>query len=294
MSIDHSDVEVALSAAAAGAAAVRRRYGTDLAQLAKSPTDFATEADLAAEEAIHRVIAAARPSDGFQGEETGTTAGRSDRRWLVDPLCGTLNFAAATPLATVNVALDTPFGVTAAVSADPIAEEFFWTDGSGAWVRHGDADRPLEPFPRSLIVDVNCDGKRDASFVGAQLIAEYDKFVRTLLTGHHVGLLSGVAMEGLLNACARKIRGAFAVPQGYHFLNVDRSALQQGTANASRARQVMGEVPEDVINGAHQAPLAPHKVRFPEEAAKHLRLKPVDTTPRADSATPGNDDVGSM
>jgi fructose-1,6-bisphosphatase/inositol monophosphatase family enzyme len=172
MSIDHSDVEVALSAAAAGAAAVRRRYGTDLAQLAKSPTDFATEADLAAEEAIHRVIAAARPSDGFEGEETGTTAGRSDRRWLVDPLCGTLNFAAATPLAAVNVALDTPFGVTAAVSADPIAEEFFWTDGSGAWVRHGDADRPLEPSPRSLIVDVNCDGKRDASFVGAQLIAE--------------------------------------------------------------------------------------------------------------------------
>lgn len=172
MSIDHSDVEVALSAAAAGAAAVRRRYGTDLAQLAKSPTDFATEADLAAEEAIHRVIAAARPSDGFQGEETGTTAGRSDRRWLVDPLCGTLNFAAATPLAAVNVALDTPFGVTAAVSADPIAEEFFWTDGSGAWVRHGDADRPLEPSPRSLIVDVKCDGKRDASFVGAQLIAE--------------------------------------------------------------------------------------------------------------------------
>lgn len=132
------------------------------------------------------------------------------------------------------------------------------------------------------------------AYRGAQLIAEYDKFVRTLLTGHHVGLLSGVAMEGLLNACARKIRGAFAVPQGYHFLNVDRSALQQGTANASRARQVMGEVPEDVMNGAHQAPLAPRKVRFPEEAAKHLRLKPVDATPRADSATPGNDDVGSM
>ncbi len=132
------------------------------------------------------------------------------------------------------------------------------------------------------------------AYRGAQLIAEYDKFVRTLLTGHHVGLLSGVAMEGLLNACARKIRGAFAVPQGYHFLNVDRSALQQGTANASRARQVMGEVPEDVMNGAHQAPLAPRKVRFPEEAAKHLRLKPGDSTPRADSATPGNDLVGSM
>jgi fructose-1,6-bisphosphatase/inositol monophosphatase family enzyme len=172
MPSDHTDAEVALAAAVAGAAAVRCRYGTDLAPLAKSPTDFVTEADLAAEEEIHRVISAARPSDGFVGEETGTTGGHSGRRWLVDPLCGTLNFAAATPLAAVNVALDTPVGVTAAVSADPIAEEFFWTDGSGAWVRHGDTDRLLEPSPRSLIVDVNCDGKRDALFVGAQLIAD--------------------------------------------------------------------------------------------------------------------------
>jgi fructose-1,6-bisphosphatase/inositol monophosphatase family enzyme len=168
----HPDAEIALAAAAAGAAVVRSRYGKDLSQLAKSPTDFATETDLAAEEAIRHVISAARPRDGFEGEETGTSVGDSDRRWLVDPLCGTLNFAAATPLAAVNVALETPAGVTAAVSADPIAEEFFWTDGSGAWVRRGDADRPLQPSPRSLIVDVNCDGKRDATFLGAQLIAD--------------------------------------------------------------------------------------------------------------------------
>lgn len=172
MTQDPTDVEVALAAAAAGADAVRSRYGADIAQLAKSPTDFATEADLAAEDAIHRVIAAARPHDGFEGEETGTSAGSSDRRWLVDPLCGTLNFAAATPLAALNVALETPSGVTAAVSADPISDEFFWTDGLGAWVRHGDTDRPLQPSPRSLIVDVNCDGKGGAAFVGAQLIAD--------------------------------------------------------------------------------------------------------------------------
>lgn len=172
MTREHTDVEVALAAAAAGAAAVRSRYGAALDQLTKSPTDFATEADLAAEDAIHRVISAARPNDGFEGEETGTSAGSSDRRWLVDPLCGTLNFAAATPLSAVNVALETPSGVAAAVSADPIAEEFFWTDGLGAWLRRGGIDRPLAPSPRSLIVDVNCDGQRDASFVGAQLIAD--------------------------------------------------------------------------------------------------------------------------
>lgn len=127
---------------------------------------------------------------------------------------------------------------------------------------------------------------------GAQLIAEYDTFVRTLLTAHHVGLLSGAAMEGLLNACARKIRGVFAIPQGYHFLGVDRVSLKQGTANASRARQVMGEVPEDVLDGSHCALLAPRKVRFPEEAGKYICLKPVDSTPKADVAASVNDDIG--
>lgn len=130
------------------------------------------------------------------------------------------------------------------------------------------------------------------AYRGAQLIAEYDRFVRTLLTAHHVGLLTAATMEGMLNTCARKIRGAFAVPQGYHFLNVDHAALQQGTANASRARQLMGEVPEDVLNGVHHAPLAPRKVRFPEDAGKHIHLKPVDSTPKADVVGSVNDDVG--
>lgn len=131
------------------------------------------------------------------------------------------------------------------------------------------------------------------AYRGAQLIAEYDRFVRTLLTAHHVGLLTGAAMEGLLNTCTRKIRGAFAVPQGYHFLNVDRATLQQGTANATRARQTMGEVPDNVMNGTHQAPLAPRKVRFPEEVAQHIRLKPIDPVPRAATAASVNHDVGS-
>ncbi len=129
------------------------------------------------------------------------------------------------------------------------------------------------------------------AYRGAQMIAEYDTFVRTLLTAHHVGLLSGSSTQGLLNTCARKIRGAFAVPQGYHFLGVDRESLKQGTAKASRARQIMGEVPEDVLSGAHHAPLTPRKIRFPEEAAKHIRLKPVDSVAKADIAESVNDDI---
>ena len=129
------------------------------------------------------------------------------------------------------------------------------------------------------------------AYRGARLIAEYDRLVRTLLTAHHVGILGNTSMEGLLNTCARKIRGTFTVPQGYHFLGVDRAAIQQGTANASRARQLMGEVPVDVLNGTHQATLTPRKVRFPDEVAKYIRLKPVDTTVRVAASVSLNDDV---
>ncbi len=42
-----TDIDVALAAAAGGAAAAKQRYGADLTYLPKSATDFRTEADLA-------------------------------------------------------------------------------------------------------------------------------------------------------------------------------------------------------------------------------------------------------
>nr|WP_206444538.1 inositol monophosphatase family protein [Nocardioides sp. KC13] len=170
------DHAVALAAASAGAAVVRKMYGTDLSHFDKSATsqeakDSATEADIASEKAIRETITTYRPEDAFEGEETGRS-GDSERRWLVDPLCGTLNYAAQTPLAAVNVALVTPDGVQAAVSADPISEEIFWTDGTGAWVRKGGGDTALSPTPRTRLVDIQCDGMLDRPFVGGQLVAD--------------------------------------------------------------------------------------------------------------------------
>ncbi|GIF64442.1 phosphatase [Asanoa ishikariensis] len=153
-----SDAEVAVAAAEAGAAVVRRYYGGPVEHHAKSHRDFATTADLEAERAILAVIRAHRPDDGFLGEEGGHSGPDGDRLWLVDPLCGTLNFAVTTPLVAVNVALRTAAAeVTAAASADPLAGELFWTDGTGAWLRRNGLDSPLRPSGESLLVDVNLD-----------------------------------------------------------------------------------------------------------------------------------------
>lgn len=152
------DAEVAVEAAEAGAEVVRRHYGRPIARFAKSPTDFATQADLDAEQAITEVLRRSRPGDAILGEEGGHSGPTgTDRTWLVDPLCGTLNFAVQTPLVAVNVALRDEGVVTAAASADPVAREVFWSDGSGAWLRAGDVDIPLAPTAGSALVDVNLD-----------------------------------------------------------------------------------------------------------------------------------------
>jgi len=149
---------VAVAAAIAGAAVVRARFGTALQRIEKAPLDFATDADVAAERAILDVLRAARPGDGYQGEELGESgAGRSGRRWLIDPLCGTANFAVTTPLTAVNVALCAGDRVLAAASADPLAGEVFWADAAAAWLRRGSADQPLTPAAESRLVEVNLD-----------------------------------------------------------------------------------------------------------------------------------------
>src|SRR5262245_18157056 len=117
-----TDGNLAVAAAAAGAAVVRARYGAPLERYVKTGHDFATAADLEAEQAILEVIRAALPDDAFLAEEGGLT-GSGERTWLVDPLCGTLNFAARTPLVAVNVALRTPAGTIAAAVIDPFADE---------------------------------------------------------------------------------------------------------------------------------------------------------------------------
>ncbi|WP_327686965.1 inositol monophosphatase family protein [Streptomyces sp. NBC_00467] len=148
------DAEVATAAARAGAEVVLARYGQRLSRIDKGAGDFATDADVAAEEAILAVIRAARPEDAVHGEEGGRRGPvDAGRQWLVDPLCGTLNYAVGNMLVAVNVALrDGPAAV-----ADPFSGEVFFTDGTTAWVRRDGVDELLTPTAATGLVDVNLD-----------------------------------------------------------------------------------------------------------------------------------------
>lgn len=84
-------------------------------------TDLVSEADMAAEAAIRTVLAEERPDDAVMGEEGDDTPGTTGRRWIVDPLDGTINYLYGLGAWCVSVACEGLAGVV----FDPLADELF-------------------------------------------------------------------------------------------------------------------------------------------------------------------------
>jgi len=84
-----------------------------------------TEMDARVEELIVGRLAAAFPDDAVLAEERGASAGRSGRRWIIDPLDGTTNYAHGFPAFGVSIALQSAARVELGVIYDPNLDELF-------------------------------------------------------------------------------------------------------------------------------------------------------------------------
>jgi len=121
-----SDLEVAVHAARAAASIHRSERGTDLAVRSKSNAiDLVTRVDTASEAAIRAVILEVFPEDTILGEEEGQHQGSSQRRWIVDPLDGTLNYAHGFPWYCVSIALEVAGQIELGVVLDSVHDELF-------------------------------------------------------------------------------------------------------------------------------------------------------------------------
>ena len=126
---------IALTAARAGAAAIRLVIGTgQLGTRFKSGGhDMVTAADKASERAVIDAIRTARPADSILGEEGGAHQGTTDVRWLVDPLDGTANF--------VYGRADYAVSVGAELAGEPSAGSII-RPADGQWVTSRGERRP--------------------------------------------------------------------------------------------------------------------------------------------------------
>ena len=120
-----SDLELATDTARAAGALLRDAF-RDVSQLAITTKSTSTDLVSEADEAAERLIRSRLPSgDAVLGEEGGAT-GDGDRRWIVDPLDGTVNFLFGIPQWCVSIALEGVCGVI----YDPLREEL-WAAQAG-------------------------------------------------------------------------------------------------------------------------------------------------------------------
>ena len=122
-------LELATEAARLAGGQLAERFGDVVAVVSKStPTDLASEADLAAERAIRELLEERRPGDELLGEEEGGSSGPLEPgrvRWVFDPLDGTINYLYGLPQWCVSVAAEDADGALAGVVYDPLREELF-------------------------------------------------------------------------------------------------------------------------------------------------------------------------
>ncbi|GAA1729640.1 inositol monophosphatase family protein [Aeromicrobium alkaliterrae] len=90
--IDDAQLAARLVTDAARLAAEMRISGLEVARKT-SISDVVTDADHAAERLVVETLTRERPDDGLLGEEGTNTPGTSGRRWVIDPVDGTYNFA---------------------------------------------------------------------------------------------------------------------------------------------------------------------------------------------------------
>jgi histidinol-phosphatase len=133
------ELEVAIRAARSGSQVALRFFGTSLQQERKADGTWVTEADVAAEEEIRKVISAAFPGHNILGEERGLTSASGGApvdgapTWIVDPIDGTNNFMASIPVWGTLVGLrHGDVSVVGACNAPALEERYDAARGSGA------------------------------------------------------------------------------------------------------------------------------------------------------------------
>jgi myo-inositol-1(or 4)-monophosphatase len=103
----------------------------------KGPADLVTQADVASQEAIRRIVLGAYPNHSLLGEEDdGNTCNpHAEFRWIADPLDGTTNFVHGVPFYCVSLALEHEGKPLVGAVYNPVSGECFTAAaGQGAWL----------------------------------------------------------------------------------------------------------------------------------------------------------------
>lgn len=209
--VDRDLLEFTLALARRGGdLAAGRFFAADVRASLKPDGTEVTGADLAVEDLIRAELQRHCPADGIYGEERGRVPGSSGRRWIIDPINGTLYFAHGIPLFTTVLAYEDEYGPAIGVLHNPVARQtVFAGRGRGCRLRTGDGpDRTPVLRPRTALRETRTEPVNPGTWHGGLLQTLHRNVT---LTGYLGGV--GGVLTGLLDAVV--IAG---FPMGYEDL----------------------------------------------------------------------------
>lgn len=249
---------IALEAARQAAELIRDYYTRQLEVRIKADASPVTEADVAAERLIRRIIAQRFPDDGFYGEETGRRGGDSGFLWLVDPIDGTKSFVRRYPFFSTQIALMEGARLVAGVSSAPAFGELAWAErGAGAWLdgmpaRVSDIDR----LERAAVSTGNLRTLASGPAWGAwgRVVARVDR-IRGYGDFYHYHLLASGRIEAVVESDVNVLDiAALAViveEAGGRFTDLAGAPVGLGTTSVLATNGRLHDVLLDVLaNGA--------------------------------------------
>jgi myo-inositol-1(or 4)-monophosphatase len=171
-----AELAVAVASAEAAGRLLLDAFGRPSTERRKGRHDVVTDLDDASERLIMDHLDEAFPADRRLGEESGWSkphGGDSGRTWIVDPLDGTINYAAGLPIWCVSIALAVGPTVVLGVIRDAVHDATFAAiAGEGTWRLPGRAPLTIRRLRRGADAVIAADpGVEDDAVADARIRA---------------------------------------------------------------------------------------------------------------------------
>lgn len=130
------ELKLAKKAAKKAGKILQAYRGKDFQVRHKGEIDLVTEVDLLSQNKICELIRKHFPEDAILAEEAElASTENARRRWIIDPIDGTTNFAHGYPIYCISIAFEEDQEVKCGVIYDPTRDELFWArKGHGAFL----------------------------------------------------------------------------------------------------------------------------------------------------------------
>jgi len=96
----------------------------------------------------------------------------------------------------------------------------------------------------------------------AYVLVDYDKLCCSVLTLAHIGLMTQSEKMRYMNIGGKIIKSALTSAVGFRHQGVTRNDLMANNPRAQKAKQLMGEVPQDIVDLKRRSPYAPELLQY--------------------------------